>query len=75
MRDIKYKSVACGPDGSFQPGDVRSEVPDNEAEGLVHGGYAEYITRRVEHAVARTAEVPEAEAAATKPATQPGRRK
>lgn len=42
MRDIKYKSISCGPAGSFQPGDPRTGVPDDEAKSLVDGGYAEY---------------------------------
>jgi hypothetical protein len=76
MRDIKYKSVACGPAGSFQPGDVRPDVPEKEAEGLVQGGYAEYAVRKVEHAVARPTEVPAvAEVPAVKPVAAPGRRK
>lgn len=43
MRDIKYKTVSCGPTGSFQPGDLRHGVSDDEARALVNGGYAEYI--------------------------------
>lgn len=46
MRDIKYKSTSCGPAGSFQPGDVRHNVPDNEALALVNGGYAVDVTPR-----------------------------
>jgi hypothetical protein len=42
MRDIQYKSIACGPAGSFQPGDKRHDVPDGEAATLVNGGYATY---------------------------------
>lgn len=54
---IKYKSISCGPDGSFQPGDTRT-VPDAEGVQLVIGGYAENITPReqavaapIEHAI------------------------
>lgn len=43
MRDIKYKTTSCGPAGSFQPDDVRYGVGDKEAEGLVSGGFAEYV--------------------------------
>lgn len=46
MRDIQYKSTACGPAGSFQPGDKRQGVPDDEAMALVSGGYAIDITPR-----------------------------
>lgn len=46
MRDIKYKSISCGPAGSFQPGDLRTGVPDDEAKALVDGGYAEYTDAR-----------------------------
>lgn len=61
MRDIQYKSIACGPDGQFQPGDKRHNVPDAEAEALVSGGYAVDITPvreqatppAVEHAVSQ----------------------
>lgn len=42
MRTITYKSIACGPSGSFQPGDKRHDVPDGEAAALVNGGYATY---------------------------------
>lgn len=42
MRDIIYKSIACGPAGSFQPGEKRHDVPDGEAAALVGGGYAAY---------------------------------
>ena len=42
MRTITYKSIACGPAGSFQPGDKRHDVPDGEAAALVNGGYAAY---------------------------------
>lgn len=42
MRDIIYKSIACGPAGSFQPGDRRHDVSDVEAAALVNGGYASY---------------------------------
>lgn len=42
MRTITYKSIACGPAGSFQPGDKRHDVPDDEAAALVGGGYALY---------------------------------
>lgn len=42
MRTITYKSIACGPAGSFQPGDKRHDVPDDEAAALVGGGYAAY---------------------------------
>jgi hypothetical protein len=65
MRDITYKSIACGPSGSFQPGEKRHDVPDAEAAALVNGGYAAYadsprpapveravITPAVEQAVA-----------------------
>lgn len=43
MRDIQYKSISCGPAGSFQPGDKRHGVPDDEAKALVAGGYALYV--------------------------------
>lgn len=54
MRDIQYKTTACGPSGSFQPGDKRQGVPDNEAMALVAGGYAIDVTpvKPVEQAVA-----------------------
>ena len=42
MRTIIYKSIACGPAGSFQPGEKRHDVPDAEAAALVNGGYAAY---------------------------------
>jgi hypothetical protein len=42
VRDIIYKSTACGPGGSFQPGEKRHDVPDAEAAALVNGGYALY---------------------------------
>lgn len=42
MRDIIYKSIACGPAGSFQPGDKRHDISDAEAAALVNGGYAAY---------------------------------
>lgn len=46
MRDIKYNSTSCGPAGSFQPGDKRTDVPDDEAAVLVNGGYAAYTDAR-----------------------------
>lgn len=46
MRDIKYNSTSCGPSGSFQPGDTRTDVPDDEAAALVNGGYAAYADAR-----------------------------
>lgn len=46
MRDIKYNSISCGPAGSFQPGDPRHDVPDDEAKALVEGGYATYTDTR-----------------------------
>jgi hypothetical protein len=44
MADIKYKTISCGPAGSFQPGDVRFDVSDEEASALVRGGYADDVT-------------------------------
>lgn len=46
MRTIIYKSIACGTAGSFQPGDKRYDVPDDEAAALVNGGYAVYADAR-----------------------------
>lgn len=46
MRDIKYNSISCSPAGSFQPGDKRTDVPDDEAKALVEGGYAIYTDAR-----------------------------
>lgn len=46
MRDIKYNSTSCSPAGSFQPGDKRTDVPDDEAAALVNGGYAAYTDAR-----------------------------
>lgn len=46
MRAITYKSIACGAAGSFQPGETRHDVPDDEAAALVNGGYALYADAR-----------------------------
>lgn len=43
MRDIQYKTIASGPAGAFQPGDVRHGVADDEAAALVNGGFASYV--------------------------------
>jgi hypothetical protein len=43
MPDIQYNTISCGPAGSFQPGDIRFAVSEEEASALVEGGYAHYI--------------------------------
>lgn len=74
MPDIQYKSMSCGPAGSFQPGDIRFNVSDEEASALVEGGYAVYVrsTQR-EQAVAPVIEQAVAPATPVIPQPQPGR--
>jgi hypothetical protein len=73
---IRYKSTSCGPQGSFQPGDVR-EVDAREGEALVCGGYAEDVTPRAapvrEQAVIAPAEHATSPAQPIIPQPQPGR--
>lgn len=58
---IKHTKVACGPDGSFQPGAVRdTDNPgDNltveSAKQLVKGGYAEDVTPAINPAADKKA--------------------
>jgi len=41
MVEVKLKTIYAGPRGNCGPGCV-IELPDDEAKGLVDGGYAEY---------------------------------
>lgn len=70
---IKYKSTSCGPQGSFQPGDLR-EVDDAHGVDLVVGGYAENVTPRVrEQAIIVAPEQAVSPAQPTIPQPQVGR--
>lgn len=73
MRTITYKSIACGSAGSFQPGDKRFDVPDEEAAALVNGGYALYAdaVRPILSAPVREQAVPTLGEQAVSPAQPP----
>ena len=83
MPDIQYKSTACGPSGSFQPGDIRFGVSAEEASSLVDAGYAVYVRATVreqavvvpvEHAVSPAAPVtPQPQAGRSTPPRRGGR--
>ena len=61
MKKIVMKTLVAGPEGSYSPGQVVS-LPDEQAEELVAGGYAQYVKPGIAKEAKKetaTAEAPE----------------
>ncbi len=55
---IRMKALMCGPSGTAAPGDV-IDRPQQEAEALVKGGFAEPVPEPVTYQTAEAPPAPE----------------